>query len=191
MADSVPEVFATTAADPDVQAVVDAGSAVHVEPSLLGLAPYQYVSLAMVALILFAIFGAKVHRTIGRGLDGKIAAIREQLEEAKQLRAEAEALRAEYAAKIGNAEKDAAAMLDHAKVEAAAIVEKARTDTEAVIARRERMAQDKIAAAERGAVDELRARAAGAATAAAGSLIAAEYEASADRKLVDEAISAI
>lgn len=200
MANSTPEVFATTAADPDVHApdvhaVVDAGvgagSVVHVEPSLLGFAPYQYVALAMLILILIAIFGAKVHRTIARGLDGKITAIREQLEEAKQLRAEAEALREEYAAKIANAEKDAAAMLDHAKAEAASIVEKARTDTEAVIARRERMAQDKIAAAERGAVEELRARAGQAASIAAGSLIAAGHDASADRKLVDEAISAI
>lgn len=191
MANPIPEVFATSVADPDVHVAVEGGSAVHVEPALLGLAPFQWVAVAMLVLILFAIFGAKVHRKIAGGLDGKIAAIREQLDEAKQLRAEAEALRNEYAAKIANAEKDAAAMLDHAKVEAAGIVEKAQADTEAVIARRERMAQDKIAAAERGAVEELRARAASAATVAAGKLIAAGHDASADRKLVDGAIAAI
>jgi len=43
--------------------------------------------------------------------DGKIAAIKQQLDEAKALRAEAEQLRAEYAAKIAGAEKDAEAML--------------------------------------------------------------------------------
>ena len=189
MADPLPEVFSTTSPDPYQQSTAAPDAVEHGEPSLLGMAPYQWVALAMLVLILFAIFGAKVHRKIGMGLDGKIAAIREQLDEAKALRAEAEALRAEYADKIANAEKDAAAMLDHAKVEAGAIIEKARIDTEAVIARRERMAEDKIAAAERGAVDELRARAARAATTAAGRLIAARHDASADRRLVDEAIS--
>ena len=184
-----PEVFATTAADPEVYATVEHGAGKHVEPELLGLAPYQWVGVAMALLILIAIFGAKVHRTIGRGLDNKIAAIRQQLDEAKALRAEAEALRGEYAAKIAGAEKDAAAMLDNARAEAAAIVGKAEADSAAMIARRERMAQDKIAAAERAAVDELRARAANAAAAAARGLIAERHHAEADRQLVDEAIS--
>ena len=83
--------------------------AVKIEPTLLGLAPSQWVSLAMLALIVFAIFGAKVHKTIAAGLDGRIEAIRRSLEEAKALRAEAEALRNEYAARIARAEDDAAA----------------------------------------------------------------------------------
>jgi F-type H+-transporting ATPase subunit b len=132
-----------------------------------------------------------VPKLITRGLDAKIAAIREQLDEAKKLRAEAEALRAEYAAKIAGAEKDAEAMLEHARHEAVAIVEKAQADTEAVMGRRERMAQDKIAAAERAAFDELRARAAAAAAVAARGLIAARHDAAADRQLVDQAIAGL
>ncbi len=185
-----PEVFATTAADPALNAVVEQGSAgTHIEPELLGLAPYQWVAVSMMLLILIAIFGAKVHRTIARGLDGKIAAIRSQLDEAKALRAEAEALRGEYAAKIANAEKDAAAMLENARAEAAAIVDKAEVDSAAIIRRRERMAEAKIATAERSAIDELRARTAMAATAAARGLIAERHHAEADRQLVDEAIA--
>ncbi len=194
MANPAPEVFSTTAPDPyqaTVATVEHEAPGHSAEPTLLGFQPFQWVAISMLVLILIAIFGAKVHRTIAKGLDSKIAAIREQLDEAKKLRAEAESLRAEYETKIANAEKDAAAMLDHAKVEATAIVEKARADTEAVIARRERMAEDKISATERGAVDELRARAARAATAAAGQLIAAKHDQGADRKLVDEAISAL
>jgi len=186
-----PEVFATTAADPEVHAVVEHGAGEHLGPELLGLAPYQWVALAMLLLILIAIFGAKVHRKIAGGLDSKIAAIRQQLDEAKALRAEAEALRGEYAAKIADAEKDAAAMLDHARAEAAAIVEKAETDSAAIIVRRERMAEDKIAAAERSAVEELRARAANAAAEAARGLIAERHHADADRRLVNEAIASL
>ncbi len=176
----------------ETHAVVEhGGEEAHVEPELLGFAPFQWVSLAMLLLLLFAFFGAKVHKLIGGGLDKQIAAIKANLEEAKQLRAEAEALRAEYADKIANAEKDAAAMLDHAKAEADGIVEKAKTDTAAMIARRERMAADKIAAAERQAIDDLKARAASAATTAAAQLIAEKHGADADRVLADKVIAEI
>ncbi len=150
--------------------------------------PYQWVAIAMTVLLLFAIFGAKVHKTIAGGLDNKIKAIKDNLDEAKQLRAEAEALRKEYADKIAGAEKDAEAMLDNAKKEADGIVAKAKEDTAAMIARRERMAQDKIAAAERQAVAELRAKAADASTAAAAKLISENHDAAADKALADEVI---
>lgn len=163
----------------------------HATPVAFGfIGPAAWVSLAMIAFILILLWKG-VPKLITGGLDAKIAAIRAQLEEAKALRAEAEALRAEYAAKIANAEKDAAAMITHAKSEADLIVEKAKADATAVIVRRERMAQDKIAAAERGAVDSLRAQAAVAAATAARGLIAAKHGVDADRKLVDEAISGL
>ncbi|WP_271078134.1 F0F1 ATP synthase subunit B family protein [Aurantiacibacter sp. MUD61] len=184
----MPEVLSTDA--PDAVTEVDPGQAVKLdEPELLGLEPYQWVSIAMAVLLLFAFVVAKVHKTIAGGLDNKIKAIRDNLDEAKQLRAEAEALRQEYADKIAGAEKDAEAMLENAQKEADSIVKKAKEDTSAMVARRERMAQDKIAAAERQAVDELKARAANASTAAAAKLIAANHDAAADRALADEVIS--
>ena len=160
------------------------------EPEALGLTPPIWVALAMAVLIAVALW-LKVPGMVAKGLDGSIAEIRKQLDEAKALRAEAEALRGEYAAKIANAEKDAAAMLEHAKAEAAAIVAKAEADTTDMIARREKMASDKIEAAERGAIADLRAKAAEAATSAARSLIAAKHDAKADKALVDEAIAGI
>ncbi|KRA83094.1 ATP synthase subunit B [Altererythrobacter sp. Root672] len=163
----------------------------HVEPVAFGfVGPGAWVSLAMLVFIGILVWKG-VPKLITGGLDAKIAAIREQLDEAKKLRAEAEALRGEYAAKIANAEKDAAAMIEHAKTESEAIVAKAEADAKAVIGRRERMAEDKIAGAERAAVDEVRAKAALAATEAARGLIAAKHDADADRKLVDEAISSL
>ena len=164
--------------------------AVHVEPSAFGLSPSMWVAASMATLIGIALY-LKVPKMLTGGLDASIAEIKRQLDEAKSLRAEAEALRKEYAGKIANAEKDAAAMLDHAKSEADAIVAKAETDTKAMIARREKMAEDKIGAAERGVVSELRAKAAEAAAAAAGALIAAKHDAKADKSLVDEAIAGI
>ncbi len=162
----------------------------HVEPSALGLGPGAWSALAMFVFLGILVW-KKVPGVVVGGLDKQIATIRKQLDEAKVLRAEAEKLRAEYAAKIANAEKDAAAMLDHAKTEASAIVAKAEADATAMIGRREKMAADKIGAAERAAVDDLRAKAAETATAAARNLIAKKHSAGADKALVDGAIAGL
>lgn len=186
---NAPEVFATTAAD--VAAVVDHGAGKHIEPQLFGfLAPYQVVALSMLVLIAIMVW-KKVPGMITGGLDARIAAIRTQLDEAKQLRAEAEALRNEYAAKIANAEKDAEAMIVGAQTEADGILAKAEADGELMVVRRKQMAEDKIAAAEREAVDEVRRRAATAATLAARGLIAEKHDAAADSKLADQVIAGI
>lgn len=162
----------------------------HAEPSVLGVDSYQWVALAMTVLLAIFVW-KKVPGVITGGLDAKIAAIRTALDEAKTLRAEAEALRAEYAAKIAGAEKDAEAMLASARDEAAAILAKAEADGEVMVARRQKMAEDKIAAAERAAVAEVKARAVTAAAAASKVLIAKAHDGAADRKLADEVIASL
>lgn len=163
----------------------------HESPSILGIFdPVAVVALSMTVFLGILIW-KKVPGAIAGGLDSKITAIKQQLDEARALRAEAEALRKEYADKIANAEKDAESMLDHAKVEADQIVAKAEADSEAMIARRKQMAEDKIGAAQRAAIDELRSKAATTAANAARGLIAKKHDASADKKLVDEAITGI
>jgi F-type H+-transporting ATPase subunit b len=186
---NAPEVFTTEPNEAYTE--VDAGAGKHIEPTLMGLAPYQWVSIAMLILLLIAFFVAKVHKTIGGGLDSRIAAIREQLDEAKKLRAEAEALRDEYAAKIADAQKDAEAMLANARTEADAVMQRAEEDSAEMVARRQRMAEDKIAAAEREAIEDVRNRAARAATAASRKLIAEKHDAAKDRELADEIIAGL
>jgi F-type H+-transporting ATPase subunit b len=162
----------------------------HAEATAFGLNPGGWVALAMI--IIFAIMIWKgVPKAITRALDKKIAGIREQLDEASKLRAEAEALRAEYQAKAAAAESEAEQILAHARAEAEQIVAKAKDDTEQLVKRRQRMAEDKIAAAERAAVAEVRAKAAEAATQAAAALIAERNDADSDKALVDKAIAAL
>lgn len=169
---------------------LDDPSGHHAEPTALGLDATGWVSLAM--LVVLAIFlWKKVPAAIGRALDTRIAGIRAQLDEAGRLRAEAEALRAEYEAKAAGAAAEAEATRGRARAEADAILAKARTDAEGLVERRTRMAEDKIAAAERGAVAEVRARAAQAATAAAAKIIAERNDAAADRALVDQTIAGL
>ena len=69
-------------------------------PTALGLDATAWVSLAMIVVIALMLW-KKVPAVIGRALDKKIAGIRAQLDEASRLRAEAEALKAEYQAQVG------------------------------------------------------------------------------------------
>jgi F-type H+-transporting ATPase subunit b len=174
----------------DILMLLAAGAETHAEPGVLGLDSYQWVALAMSVLIGVFIW-KKVPGIITGGLDNKIAEIRKSLDEAKTLRAEAEALRAEYAAKIASAEKDAEAMLAGAREEADAILAKAEADGEVMVARRQKMAEDKIAAAERAAVAEVKARAVTAAAAASKLLIAKAHDGAADKALADEVIASL
>lgn len=162
----------------------------HAEPTALGLTPTGWVALAMIAV--FAIFlWKKVPAAIAKALDQQIATIRSRLDEAAALRAEAEALKAEYQKKAKAADKEAKAMLERAAHEAEAIVAKANSDAEAMIERRTRLAEGKIAAEERAAINELRASAAAAATRAAEKLIAERLDPAADARLVDQAIAGL
>ncbi|HEU0310965.1 MAG TPA: F0F1 ATP synthase subunit B [Sphingomicrobium sp.] len=176
-------------AEPAAHTEVPAES--HAQPAAFGVVTAPVVvALAIFLVILFLIW-KKVPAAIGRSLDKKIAAIREQLDEAESLRKDAEALKAEYEAKAVAADKEAAAMVERARHEAEAIVAKAAEDAAALVERRKAMAEAKIAAEERAAIDELRATTAKAATEAAAKLIAERGDAGADKKLVDQAIAGL
>lgn len=158
------------------------------EPTALWLTPGGWVAASM--LLVFGIMlYLRVPAIVAAALDKKIAGIREQLDAASRLRAEAEALKAEYEKKVRGAAKDAEALKAAAVDEAKLIVAKAKQDATALIGRRAKSAEDKIAAAERAAIADVRAKAAEAATAAATRLIAANHDAKADKGLVDVTIS--
>lgn len=163
----------------------------HAEPAIAGvLNATVWVSIAMAVFIAILLW-KKVPALITRGLDKQIAAIKSRLDEARALRAEAEALRDEYARKIASVETQAAEMVAHADEEAKALIAKARVDADELVRRRGKMAEDKIAAAERAALGAIRARAADAAAKAAAAIIAQKHDAGADRALVDRTIAAL
>lgn len=164
------------------------GGEAHAAPAALGMDATMWVALAMLIVIGLAVW-KKVPAMIGAALDKQIAGIKEQLDQATNLRKEAEAIKADYEAKAKQAAADAEAMKAHAEEEAKAIVAKAKTDASALIARRSKAAEEKIEAAERAAIADVRAKAAAAATAAAEALIAAHHDAKADAGLVDATIA--
>lgn len=179
--------------DGEVHAVTEAAGGPaehHADPAVLGFDATGWVSLAMLVLLLVLVW-KKVPAAITKGLDARIAGIRTQLEEASKLRAEAEALKAEYQAKLAAAEQDAAALRARAEEDASQLLAAAKTDAAALVKRRQKMAEDKIAAAERTAIADIRAKAVSAATAAAASLIAHGHDAKADKAMIDSSIKAL
>jgi F-type H+-transporting ATPase subunit b len=126
-----------------------------------------------VAFVLFigVLIKAGAHRLIIEGLDGRAARIKGELDEARRVRDEAEALLAEYKRKRGEADREAEAIVTAARDEAERLAAEAKTKVEEFVARRTRMAETKIAQAEAQAVADVRAAAADAAVAAAEKIL--------------------
>jgi F-type H+-transporting ATPase subunit b len=164
------------------------GTEEHAVPSALGFDATMLVALAMLIVIGLAIW-KKVPAIIAGALDKQIAAIREQLDVATNLRKEAEAIKAEYQAQARQATRDAQAMKIAATAEAKDIIARAKEDATALITRRGKMAEEKIAAAEAAAIADVRAKAASTAIAAATSLIAQSSDSKTKASLIDAAIS--
>lgn len=160
-------------------------------PRLLGLDSEGWVYVGLTIFLLLMIFGLKAPKLIAGALDKRIADTRRALDEAKAVRAEAEAMLAEAKARQAAAAADAQAIIAHAEVEAQQLVAKAESDLATLIERRGRMAEDRIGAAERQAVAEVRGRTAEIAVAAATRLITDRHDAGADKSLVDKTIAGL
>jgi F-type H+-transporting ATPase subunit b len=117
-------------------------------------------------------------------LDQRATRIKAELDEARQLRDEAEKLLAEYRRKRAEADREAEAIIAEAKAEAERVAAEAKTKMEEFVGRRTALAQTKIAQAEAQAVADVRAAAAEAAVTAATKILAE----SAKGKIADDLI---
>ena len=163
----------------------------HAEPVLLGMAAETWVYISIAIFLLLAIVLGKLPQRITGALDDRIAGVRRQLDEAKAVRAEAEALLKAAQASRDAATKDAEAIVARARNEARELVAESEAAAKLTIERRTAAATAKIAAAERSAEGELRAEVARRVTAAAASLIAARADAGFQAKLADDAIAGL
>jgi F-type H+-transporting ATPase subunit b len=121
-------------------------------------------------------------------LDQRAQGIRDDLNQAKVLREEAQTILASYERKHKEVQAQADRIVEHAKAEAEAAALKAREDLKASIERRLAAAQDQIASAKAKAVKEVRDTAIQVAVAAAGDVIAANMSAEDGDRLIDDAI---
>jgi F-type H+-transporting ATPase subunit b len=112
-----------------------------------------------------------IHRKAAEMLDQRGAQIRDQLDEARRLKEEAQQLLEHYRRKQQEAEGEAQLILANAKAEADRMAVDAKAKMEEFVARRTKMAETKISQAEAQALADVRSAAAEAAVAAAEKIL--------------------
>ncbi len=163
-------------------------------PALAASGPFvSLFNTDFVVLIAFLLFVGvllylKVPALLGGQLDKRAAGIQSELDEARALREEAQAVLASYERKQKEVKEQADRIVEHAKAEAAAAAEAAKADLKRSIANRLAAAEDQIASAQASAVKEVRDRAIAVAVAAAGDVVAKKMTAAEANSLIDAAI---
>ena len=126
-------------------------------------------------LLGFVIFVALVYKkvtgVVTEKLDERSDAIRNQIEEARTLREEAQAMLAQYQRQQRDADKTAAEIVSGAKRQASDLLKQAQADAEAAGERQKKIAETRIQHMEAQAVAEVRAVAAEVAVQATRSVI--------------------
>jgi len=133
----------------------------------------------------------KVHNMLLRMLDERRDRIRAELDEARRLKDEAQALLASYRLKKEEAEQEAQAIIASAQAEAERLARETAARMEELIGRRTQMAETKIAQAEAQAVADVRAAAADAGVAAAEQILSRTVKDNVADNLLDEGVAAV
>jgi len=146
--------------------------------------------------VAFAIFVGvliyfRAHTVIVDSLDRRTARIKSELEAARNLKEEAQALLAEYKRKQQEAEREAAGIIAGAKAEAERLTAEIKAKVEDILARRTKIAETKIAQAEAQALADVRAAATNAAVAAAEKILSSTVKGKLADDLIDTGVQEI
>lgn len=149
-----------------------------------------------VVLIAFIIFiGVLVYfgvpKMITSMLDKRAATIKAELEEARALREEAQALLASYERKQKDVQTQAERIVANARAEAAAAADAAKEEIKTSVARRLAGAEEQIAGARAAAIREVKDSAVSLAMAAAREVITGQMDAKSGGALIDSAIETV
>ncbi|MBT5799229.1 MAG: ATP synthase F0 subunit B [Alphaproteobacteria bacterium] len=147
--------------------------------------------VALGFIIFIAIVWRKVSAALSSLLDNRAEKIKTELNEAENLRAEAQADLKKYQKLQKEAVADAKRIVADAQAAADRIREAAAQKAEESIKRRETQAKAKIAAAEAAVISELRDRATSLAISASKDVLAAELDADLSASMIDNSLSQI
>ncbi|GAB4143046.1 MAG: F0F1 ATP synthase subunit B [Sphingomonadales bacterium] len=154
--------------------------------------PGFFDSSFWVAVFLFVLLGLfmwlGVFKKVGAALDKRAAKIRDDLDEARSLKEEAQAALAQLQRRQREAAREAEDIISHAKEEAAILQQEMAAHVEDLVARRTQLAEDRIAQAELAAGKEVRAIAVDVATRAAAEAMAKHLSEAKHSALIDGAI---
>jgi len=149
--------------------------------------PEFWVAVSFVGFVLLIMY-FKVPAQMGALLDDRADKIRNELDEARRLREEAQAMLAEFERKQRDAQKEAESIITLAKQEAESLAKETREKLKDSLERRGKIAEEKIARAEEQALSEVRSVAVNVAIAAAEQIIESKMTPAASKKLVDQSI---
>lgn len=149
--------------------------------------------IVLIAFFLFIgiLFYFKVPGMLGKMLDDRASGIQSELDEARALKEEAQALLASYERKHAEVQEQADRIVAQAKEDAERAAQEARAALETSITRRIAAAEDQIASAEASAVKDVRDQAAIIAVSAARDIIAGQMNAAQSNGLIDSAIAEV
>jgi F-type H+-transporting ATPase subunit b len=179
--------------------VVTSAALLAASPALAAVEGKPFLSLYntdIVVLIAFLLFIGillryKVPEIIGGMLDKRAEQIRSDLDEARQLREEAQQVLAGYERKLREVKDQAQRIVERASEEARDAARQAERDMAAQVSRRLAAAEEQIAAAEADALRSVRNRAATVAIAAAAEVIAKQMSDEEAGRLIDAGIGEV
>ncbi|MBL8644543.1 MAG: F0F1 ATP synthase subunit B [Rhodospirillaceae bacterium] len=149
--------------------------------------PAFWVGLAFVFAI--ALIYRPAAKAITASLDGRAQAIRTQIEEARKLREDAQALLAEYQRKQRDAMAEAEKIIQQAKEDAGRLRTEAEADLTRSIERRKQQALERIAQTEAQAVAQVRDLAVDVALKAAEGLMRDNLTPAQQQAMIDKAVA--
>jgi F-type H+-transporting ATPase subunit b len=152
--------------------------------------PLFWVIVSFVLFIALLVY-VKVPASIAGALDSRADRIRNDLDEARQLREEAQSLLASFERKQAEVAKQADAIVEQAKSDSAASAEAAKAALGETIERKLRSAEDRIKQAETAAVREVRDSAVTVSVAAATDLISKSLKKADKASLIDDSIAEV
>ena len=149
--------------------------------------PTTWVFIAVVIFLLSLLYFG-IHKKIAGALDARADAIRNELDQARRLREEAQALLASYQRKQKEAEAQAEEIVKQARSDAENMASQARKDLAERLERRAAQAEAKIANAEGQALGEVKAKAADLAMDAAENILRTKMSAAEKSKFIQDGI---
>jgi F-type H+-transporting ATPase subunit b len=149
--------------------------------------PELWVLVSFVLFLALLVY-YKIPDRLVKALDDRADRIRAELDEARRLREEAQAILADYQRKQRDAEKEAEDIIALARREAEVFAGESRKGLTESLERRLRLAEEKIARAEEQAIKDIRSKAVDVAVSAAEQLIARELKGKSAESLVDKSI---
>ena len=172
-------------------ATLVAGPAFAASGPFVSLFNTDFVVLVAFVLFVGVLVYMKVPGLVGAKLDDRAAKIKSDLDEARQLREEAQKVLADYERKQKEAQAQAERIVEQARKEAEQAGEEAKAEIRRSIERRIQAAEEQIASAEARAVRDVRDRAIAVATAAARDVIAKQMSAEDGDTLIEAGIGEV